>query len=234
MAACGRLGFEAQTAAVDSAPDVAIDAAPPVPALVAMYGSTTGDSGATSSLQFAIPPVAAGHLLVVAIAEHHGDAIASVVDERGHPLAPTGTRAFNGSTSSELWYETAVEATTGMTITPGIASNFDAWVAEFSGVKGAPAQVAENCLLYPPTIVAVPGDTTVANALVVNVLMAQAPMYVSSALPPFVTFPPLTGNDTAYYIAAQPGSYAADYSIASGSGMTAMTCENTAVWVPSL
>jgi hypothetical protein len=237
-AACGRIAFDRRVgdAAGDTTIDIgAADAPPPVPALIAMTGSSTGDGSASyTTFPVSFPTANVGHLLVVAVAEHHGDTVTGVVDDAVHALAATSAGAANGGTSSALWYETLTAPTSAVTITINTASNFDVWIAEFSGVKGAPASAGGNCAQYPPTIVSVPGTTTAPNALVFNVLMAAAPMYVSGAVPPFTGLPPLTGNDASYYLAPATGSYAVDYAIASGSGMVAMTCENTAVWVPSL
>ncbi len=61
--------------------------------------------------------------------------------------------------------------------------------------------------------------------------MLAFPLYVNDALPPFVGNTS-TGNIASYAIAAQPGSYATAFDIASGSGMSAMTCASSAVWLP--
>ena len=239
MAACGRFGFDARIAPPDAPRDVAADSAPdappPVPMLVAMTGSSTMDpTTPPGNLQVTIPAVGSGHLLVVGLAEHNGTAVATIADGSGHALVPAGSQAVSGSTASEIWYSGSAAGATSFTITTTSPSNFDVWFAEFSHTSAVPAAVNGGCLQYPPTIVQITDATTVPNELVFNVMMAQYPMYVSGTLAPFVTLPPQTGNGAGYYIPAQPGSYTAQYGIAAGSGMTAMTCQNTAVWMPAL
>jgi hypothetical protein len=225
---CGRFGFD-QTASLGSG-----DAPADVPRLVAMTGSSTGDgSGTFSMLQVTIPPVTAGNLVVVAIADHSGAAVSSVVDAGGHPFASTGARAAQSFTASEVWYEANAAPTTSVTVAMTPASNFNVWVAEFTGVQRAPPAVtAHDCLQYPPTIVAATVTTTVANELVFSVTMCAAPLYVDQAQPPFSSLPPLSGNGAGYYVAPTPGTYGTSFDIASGSGMNAMTCASSAAWLP--
>jgi hypothetical protein len=237
VVACGRLGFDDRLTGADApvpgGDAVPIDAAHEVPRLVSMTGSSTNDGSDLPQLVVTIPEVAAGDLVVVGIAEHHGDPIASVEDGSGRQLESADVRAQVAGTSSEIWYETDAAATTSITITPSVASDFDAWVAEFSGTRaGAPAAAGSNCLEYPPSIVMAPGTTTVAGELVFSVTMLEYPVYVAQVLPPFTGFPPLTGNDAGFYVAPAPGSYGTQFEIASGSGMAAMTCASTAVWAP--
>jgi hypothetical protein len=235
VVACGRLGFDDRVTAIDAPePDArAIDAAHEVPGLVSMTGSSTNDGSDLPLLVVTIPQVAAGDLVIVGIAEHHGDPIASVEDGSGRQLASAGVRADASFTSSEIWYETDAAPTTSITITPSVPSDFDAWVAEFSGTRaGAPVAVGSNCLEYPPSIVTAPGTTTVAGELVFSVTMLEYPLFASQVSPPFTGFPPLTGNDAGFYVAPTAGSYGTQFDIASGSGMAAMTCASTAVWAP--
>jgi hypothetical protein len=227
LASCGRFGFDQQ-------PGDSGDAPVAVPRLVAMTDSSTGDNGPSfPTLQVTIPPVAAGNLVVVAIADHHGAAVSSVVDAARHQFASTGARAAQSSTASELWYEADAVPTTSVTVTMTPASNFNVWVAEFAGVRSGPPDVAaHDCLQYSPTIVAAPITTTVANELVFSVTMCAAPLYVGQAQPPFSSLPPLSGNGAAYYVAPTPGSYGTSFDIAMGSGMNAMTCASSAAWLP--
>jgi hypothetical protein len=236
---CGRLRFDPRSSDGGAAdPDAldgdAPDAPPPGPRVVAMTGSSTGDTGKFASLQVAIPQVTVGDLLVVAISDHDGNMISGVVDDASRPFTSAGARAANGSVASELWFEADAMPATGITVSASPPSDFDVWVIELAGtLPGPPASVAGSCLQYPPTIVSVPGMTTVPNELVVTVMMAQYPLYVADLQPPFTSFPTINGNDTGYVVPPQPGTYGATYDLASGSGMNAMTCASTAVWMPA-
>src|SRR5215471_9104398 len=102
LGGCGRVGFESQDTATD---------APRQPGLVAMSHARTGDNANVAMLAVTIPQSIAGDLLVVAIAEHNGDSIASVVDDAQTPFTSAGARAAMGSTASELWYEPSAAST---------------------------------------------------------------------------------------------------------------------------
>jgi hypothetical protein len=200
--------------------------------LVAMSGSSTGDTQPFSTWQVTIPSVSAGDLVVVAVADHNGDQVVNVVDGAGTQLA-SATRAVMGTISSELWYESNAKPTTSLTLTMSAMTHFDVWVAEFSHINPGPADVVANgCLQYPPSVATAPVTTTVANELVVSVTMAAYPLYLSTAQPPFSGLQPINGNAAGYYVAPQPGSYASSFDIAMGTGMTAVTCESTAAWLP--
>jgi len=232
-AACGRLAFDERTQG-DAPIDIgSADAPPKMPALVAFTGSSTGDPATPpANLQVTIPAVAAGDLLVVAIANHYGGMVASIGDG-SHSLVPSDTPQINGI-ASELWYSGSAAGVTSLTVTTQSPNNFDVWVAEFSNVQITPVSVAGQCAPYPPALEMVPDTTTVPSSLVFSVLMAQYPLYVGDTQPPWTSLGPQTGNGAGYIVAAQPGTYTAQYSIAQGSGMTAETCESTAVWVPTL
>jgi len=225
LGACGRIDFAPRPI------DAAVDAVPTVPRFVAMGGGTS--AGSTTSLAVSFPTVVAGDLLIVAIAEHQGATITSVVDSNGTQLVSAGARAAQASTASDLWYEANAAPTNRVTVAVSSAGNFDVWVAEFAGVKpGPPDRIAAQCLQYPPAIVTAPGVATVAEELVFSVTMLAFPLFVSDVQPPFTGFPPRTGNDAGYYVVPQAGSYATTFDISMGAGMPAMTCASTAVWPP--
>jgi hypothetical protein len=147
---------------------------------------------------------ATGDLLVVTIADHTGAAVSEIVDSTGALLTSASVRAVESGTASELWYELGATAATSVTVAMSPASKFDVWVT-----------------------------TTVANEVVVSVMMAAAPLFVKDVRPPFTSLFAYTGNDTGVLVAAQPGTYAMTFDIASGSGMTATTCASTAAWRPA-
>ena len=229
-ASCGRLDFERT---IDAAGSAAIDAPIAlVPTFVAMAGMATGDGATVATVLLPIQEVTAGDLLIVAVADHHGNTVASVVDGSGNSLTSAGARAVMTSTATELWYEAPSVATNSVTVTLTPASNFDVWAYEFSGTKpGPPETIATNCLQYPPTIVTAPGMTTSGNELVFSVAMLAFPLFASDVIAPF-TGNVSTGNAASFYVAPVPGSYGTMFDIASGQGMTAMTCASTAVWLP--
>lgn len=230
LAACGRVGFDSARVT-----DGSIDAPPDaLPALVAAHGDSTGDSSAPP-ITFVVPitKVVVGDLLVVAITDHNGTAVAGIVDSTGTALTSTNAFAVNGGTSSEIWYESESTAADSVTVRMTSASYFDVFVGEFAGTKpGPPEAVAKNCLEYPPMIVTADVTTTVSGSLVVTATMNAYPLFVSQMLPPFTGFPPQTGNDAGYYIAPAPGTYGSTFDIESGAGMNAMTCASSAVWLP--
>ena len=230
----GCKGFDA-AGVTDGSIDAPADApAPAPPALVAAHGDSTGDSG-TAPITFVVPitSVVAGDLLVVAITDHNGTAVASIVDSTGTALISTNAFAVNGTTSSEIWYESESTATDSVTVTMTTGSYFDVFVGEFSGIRpGPPAAVAKNCVEYPPTIASADVTTTAPGSLVVTATMNAYPLYVSQMLAPFTGFPAQTGNDAGYYIAAVPGTYGSTFDIDSGAGMSAMTCASSAAWLP--
>jgi hypothetical protein len=209
------------------------DARALVPAVVLMSGSAGDGSSAFTTLEVALGAPASGDLLVVAIADFDGIAVASVVDSTGHALTAAGARAVMSGTSSELWYEVGATAATSVTVNMSHPSNFDVWVVDVSGVHaGPPAQVAEACLEYPPSIVTAPIATTEANEVIVSVTMLAAPLDVGDVKPPFTGLFPFNGNDTAVLVAAIPGTYATAFDLLHGSGSAAMTCASTAAWLP--
>jgi hypothetical protein len=229
---CGRVGFDRVSAR--DAPVPPPDAPAP-PVLVTSMSSTTGDAGPTfMTLDVPVTGLVAGDLLVVGITDHHGVAVAKIVDASGTALLSTNGQAVMTSTSAEIWYEPNSKPTTQLTITMSGGSNFDVFVAAFSGLApGPPDAIAANCLEYPPDLVTAPVTTTVPNELVFSATMFAYPIYVADMLPPFTGFPPVTGNDAGYYIAPAIGSYGTTFDIASGSGMAAMTCASSASWRPA-
>jgi hypothetical protein len=231
IAACGRLGFDDHVAVDAARTDAAIDAPREMPGLVAMTSATAGSN--VASFDVTIPEVTAGDLLIVGIAGHYGVPIASISDGSGRQLTSAGVFAEMASTSSEIWYEPQAAATTLVTINASMPTQFDVWIAEFSGTHaGPPVDSGSNCREYPPSLVTAPGTTTTDDELVFSVTMFAYPLFVSEMLPPFTGFSPLSGNDAGFYIAPAPGSYGTQFEIAMGSGMAAMTCASTAVWPP--
>ncbi|MFT3692095.1 MAG: hypothetical protein QM831_03070 [Kofleriaceae bacterium] len=228
--ACGRFGFES-TDPTDAQIDAAIDA-PPAPVIGSGMGggSTTGADSQT--LQMAVTPTTPGNLIVVAFTIHDGHSVTGISDSSGNTYVSANVRADMAATSSEIWYASETASTDTVTVTMDQASSFDAWVMEFAGVRGAPAQTTTNCLQYPPDIVQAPLVTTVPDELIVTATMFAYPLFVSAMNPPFTGRAPITGNDSGYLIAHDPGSYASTFVIDSGQGMTAMTCASSVAWNP--
>jgi hypothetical protein len=163
-----------------------------------------------------------------------GTAVASVVDSSGGQLT-RAVRAAMGNTSSELWYAAPITAAiTKIDVTmAGSASGFDAWVAEFAHVAaGAPTQMNQACLVYPPTIARAPVTTTADGELVIGTSMLAYPVYANAVDAPFTALPFQNGNGAAYVVADAPGAYAPVWGVGSGSGMMAMTCSSTIAFRP--
>jgi hypothetical protein len=217
LAACGRLGLTTPP------PDAA--SSPPMPVQVATRGGV--QSPVTVMLD---DPVAAGDLLVVALAIHTSAAALSVTEGSSTALA-LANRATMGNTASELWYLANAAPASTVKIVMSQTTGLDVWVVELANVATvAPLDAtAGQCLPYmlPMSPIAVADvATTKPDELAIGVTMLSGGINVTTVAAPFTAFGALSGNGAAFYVAPTAGSYGPMWSAtATQSGVT---CSSTA------
>lgn len=216
LAACGRVGFDAHDAASS-------------PRFVAV---STAMSSGSSVLDVPIPLVAAGDLLAVGVTIHGNALVVSIVDGNNHPLTSAGARAVMASTASEVWFAANSSPTTSITVAMNGSVGYDVWVAEFANLAAVPLDTkASQCVTYPPVVATAKVVTTVPGELVFGATMLAAPDNVKTVAAPFTPFVALSGNGTAFDLAAVPGSYGPAWT--AQTQQVAVTCSSTAAFLPS-
>jgi len=229
VCACGHRGFDATAVDAPAADASAADAAPVSPALVAV------DTIYATTSSIAVPAtIAAGHLVVVVVdLFDSGFSVASVGDGvAGDVYVSANARAIfsagaMGTSATEIWYTTTTQPSAGsvnVTLTGAVQSFV--WVAEFEGiVPTSPLDtVAHTDSGNASTAVAGASVTTAsADELVVSIVSLDDSVTGIESGNPFIALPPQGGDDAAYVVAAQPGSYAPVWVLANA----AIYCSST-------
>ena len=221
LGACGRFAF-------DPIGDAASE--PGAPQLVAV--ETMKSRNATITLS--IPPVTPGDLVVVMIAAYDTSAVvASVVDDTGaNQYDATGARSTSKDAHTEIWYAAnAQPGATQLTATLTKPVGGGLWFAEFSNIARAnPLDKASigngptTAMVTAPTV-----DTSAADELVISMLVVSAggATGVTSGNP-FIALPDISGDASAYVVAAQPGTWGAAWDTDGGGTV----CASTAAFTP--
>jgi hypothetical protein len=234
VAACGRLGFDQapdarRSDAIDAGGDAPSVAATPDVLQVAGYSSDGG-----SSFTAPIAAVTPGDLVLVAVTVWDATAVSAVHDDHGIALALAGARAVMSTTSTEIWYVDATEASTTMTVEmTGSATGFDVFIAEVASIAPGPPELARTkCVQYPPSVAQATVDAPT-GAFVFGSTMLEYPVYAEAVEPPFTALPLADGNGAAYTIAPGSASQGPSWLVGSGAGMSATTCSSTLAFAPA-
>jgi hypothetical protein len=202
LTACGRLDFGTQTQL-----SLVAD-----PAVVDQTGST---------LTFPVN-VAAHDLLIMAVDHDDNIAVTSIQDAAGNRYSSTGARATATDRTGfvyavELWYASDTIALDG-NVEIALASSGHAFVwAEFAGIAiSAPLATTTALDGQQPVggiAASAPITTTEPDELVFVLNANDGGISAIADGNPFVALPPYTGDDSAYAILPEPGTYAAEWTI---------------------
>lgn len=218
LAACGRIDFD-------------VSPAPPAPAFV-QSPAVMAQTGA----QLVVPVSAgAGHLLVVAVDfGNPSTTVTSIDDVGGNVYASADARAGGSAIgfATELWYAAATRAFSGdMTITLDSSASAFVWVAEFAGMATSSPLAATSTLddgaPDQGTTAASAITTTDANELVFVVNANNGG--VAAVAAPFTALEIFTGDDSAYALLPEPGTYSAVWDVVSGNMLSAF-CTSVAAF----
>jgi hypothetical protein len=183
-----------------------------------------------STVPTTIGPTKPGNLIAVAIAieEHDLGAVSGITDN-----APGGSNEYVSAKqksidlpcndASEIWYAKNVRpgaTIVTVAITGAPPPETEVWVMEFSGLsRTAPLEggaVATNPASVT-TVTAPSVATSAQHSVVISTACACDAITSIKAGTPFLALPILVGENTAYYIASQPGSYGAVWTSTPGS-----------------
>jgi hypothetical protein len=212
---------------MDSAPDVpTLDAAPAEILFVqAAHLVSQSDTQLTLSLPSA---TASGNLLVVAFAlnDDPDTQISSITDDApggSSTYLPSGYRSTDRSCADavDIYYAKNIQGgATALTVNLVGTHHLDMWAMEFSGLSTSdPLDTGGTASEQPAASIAMaPAVTPSApRALVVSVTCTCNTVDGIAAGNPFTALPVLEGNDAAYFIASEPGTYGAVWNLASGT-----------------
>jgi hypothetical protein len=209
LAACGRIDFETSTS---------------TPAFV----QSPAVAKQTSS-QIVVPAsTSAGHLLVVAVdLDKPGAPVMSIDDVAGNTYVSAGARAKDSAVgfATELWYAADTRAFSGdITITLASSNATFVWVAEFAGMATssplAAASTLDTGVPEQGTTTSQTITTTVPDELVFVLNANDAGVTAIASGNPFTALPVFAGDDSAYAILTEPGTYSAVWTLPDDSTLT--------------
>ena len=166
----------------------------------------------------------AGNLVVVAVGVGSSATVNSMTDNAGNAYVRAGNSRSVYSSSSflfEFWYAMNSRAgATSLTITasPSVSDGRGV-IWEFSGVDRT-SPLGQSAVLNSLVATTTPSgacvSTTTSGELIVGFLITSATSGIRSGNP-FVSSSLLTGDGFAYFVAASPGTYAAQWDTISSS-----------------
>jgi hypothetical protein len=213
LLACGRVDFASER-----------DAGAPV--LVASASLNMASAAVTVPVQ----PTGPGNILVIASITQPTASVVSITDDVGSTYVPAGCRGVFGGAATEIWYAAVDEGATSVTLMFDDSWGATVWATEFSGIRTSSPVVAVAKLDDQPGTAIVSGASAPAAAdqLVFTVLATTT----VQGMHPGNAFVPLdwaTGDDSAFYVAPDTGTYAAVWDVDPPGG----SCSSTAVFAAS-
>jgi hypothetical protein len=189
------------------------------PPLKFVQGASSLVEQEQTTLTASVAAITSGNLVVVAVTINSdpGAKVVSIVDnagETGNLYVSANQRSNNTNCddATEIWYaKKAVGGATSVKVTADSAVRMDMWVLEFSGLGDDPLDAGDTISQQPGgSLVAAP-EVTPSKPDAVIVSAVQTCNGITGIKPPnpFIPLNVQTDNNTAYYIANEPGSYGA-------------------------
>jgi hypothetical protein len=215
----------ADAATSDSSTDASSDATDSAVATPALVASGNAQGSSASTVIALSPASMTGDLVVVGVVQESGTSavVTGITDDAqngSNSYVSANQRSLDSScaNTAEIWYAANVAAkATHVTVTMSAAVNVELWVLEFSGVSALDTGATVNTHAAGTTVAAPPVTPSVASAAIVSTAASCGALGGIANGNAFVPLPLLNGEDAAYFIASQPGSYGATWTSSNGS-----------------